>query len=167
MPVGPLVSLAAAAGPGSAAQRQLHGLLTSALRLMCCNFVSGAQWFSTVVASGAAVTLGDIGAAAASVGVAAAAVEGGSSSSSLAPGVVYLGLEQPPPPSTAACDALDQLPWVVLQGRCCLMWAQQLEQEIPRLLEVQQEGGGQLTWQQVRIWGWFSSSYWIGTVPQS
>jgi hypothetical protein len=153
----PLVALAAAAGPGSAAQRQLYGLLTSALKLVCTSFVSSAQLFGTVAASCAWVMLGDMGAAAASAvkePVPAASVEGGSSSSSLAPGVVYLGLMQPPPPSAAACDALDQLPWAVLQGRCCLLWAQQLEQEIPRLLEVQQqlqqqEGGGQLTWQQV------------------
>lgn len=154
----PPCALAAAAGPGSAAQRQLYGLLTSALKLVCTSFVSSAQLFGTVAASCAWVMLGDMGPTATSAvkePVPAASVEGGSSSSSsLAPGVVYLGLMQPPPPSAAACDALDQLPWAVLQGRCCLLWAQQLEQEIPRLLVVQQqlqqqEGGGQLTWQQV------------------
>jgi hypothetical protein len=112
-------------------------------------------FYSQAAAECAVGLLRDAGATAASVSAAAAAAAaaiaegGGSSSSSLALGVVYLGLDYPPA-ATAPCDPLDQLPWAILYGRCCLMWAQQLQQELPRLLggQQQQEGGGQQTWQQ-------------------
>ena len=151
--VGALVALAVAAGPGSAAQRQLHGLLTSALKLVYGPFATSGtpclQLFQegyVRAVAGCAVRLLAVGAATAASASAAAANSHGSSSS-LAPGVVYLGIQDPS--ESTPCDPLDQLPWAVLYGRCCLLWAQQLQQELPRLLEAQQQGGQQQTWQQL------------------
>jgi hypothetical protein len=157
---GVLVAVAAAAGPGSAAQRQLHGLMISALKLVCgplsSSGIPGLQLFHEYYSPAAAVCafrlLGDAGATAASASAAVAAVDkgnsGDSSNSSLAPGVVYLGLEEPPD-TAAPCETLDLLPWAVLLGRCFLLWAQQLERDYPGLLEAQRQGGQQQTWLQV------------------
>jgi hypothetical protein len=67
--------------------------------------------------------------------------------------VVFLGLRHPYVSATP-CDPLDQLAWATLYGRCCLLWAQQLQQEVPMLLDGQQENVGLMmgepeTWQQI------------------
>ena len=154
--LGPLVALAAAAGPGSGTARQLHSLFTSALKLVSGPYGSSAPGMEVLsqYCGGAAATclvrlLEDSGAMAASAAE-ATRVEG--SSSGLEPGMVFLGFSNLPARATP-CDTLDLLPWAVLYGRCCLLWAQQLQQELPKLLEGRQEIsaiqvlGPQETWQ--------------------
>lgn len=150
MTMGPLVVLARAAGPGSTEQQQLYSCLSSLLKLSAAA-AGSAAWahgraLSTVYAMTAADAalqlLLDSGAAAAAAKAAAAAA-GSSSSSSLESGVTYLGLEVPetnPPAAAAAAgyDPLVQLPSLAVFGRCCLIWAQQLQQEGPLLLQAQQ-----------------------------
>jgi hypothetical protein len=157
--MGALVALAAAAGPGSKADRQLHSLFVTALKLVCGPAASntpGMEDFSRycgpAAVAGAVRLLRDAGAMAAS-SAAVAEGDGTSSSSSLQPGVVFLGLWYPPVSETP-CDPIDQLPWAVLYGRVCLLWAQQLQQEVPMLLEGQQEVGALVmgapeTWPQI------------------
>jgi hypothetical protein len=152
--MGALVAMAAAAGPGSTAQQQLHGLLTSALKVTTLIASRDPSkevqpvYYSAAAAMCAARLISERGAAAESAAAAGAGGSSGSGSISLMAGVVYLGLQDPPLPEVP-CDPLGQLPWAVLYGRCCLLWAQQLEQELPQVLESQREAGGQQTWRQV------------------
>ena len=146
----PILALAAAAGPGSATQQQLHSLLTSALKLAALlgrgesrYSMLSVQWSAAAALCSARLLAGS-GATAISAGVPSAAEGDGASSWQ---GVVYLGIEDSPF-TGAPCDPLDQLPWAVLYGRCCLLWAQQLEQELPMLLEGQEQNQQQ-PWQQI------------------
>jgi len=154
-PNGPLVTVAAAAGPGSATYQQLQSLLATLLKtgqyISSSSGWPGARSIASVCATTAAVAaralLADSGrgvqaAAAATAATAAASSSGsGSSSSSALQGVTYLGLEQydgfKPGSIAEGWNPLDQLSSLVILGRCYIMFAQQLQQEGPILLKAQ------------------------------
>jgi hypothetical protein len=151
---GPLLQAAAAAGPGSKVQQQLHGLLLSAIKwagLMGPEQQPLAEQLRAGVAVAAANMLlaasrvRDSGDAAAASAAAEVAGKGDmATSSTAASGSSHqegYGPEQPAqystatqavaPPgfkaqSAAAADVLPHLPFLGVLGCCCLQWSQQL-----------------------------------------
>jgi hypothetical protein len=113
-------------GPSALAQeqRQLYSLLSTVLKLgrceslvlklECCESLKGQLWCWRAAAS-------------CSLAAAQAAVN-------LLPLVATAGPGQPAPEAAAQQSAVDYLPSLVIFGRCCLQWADQLQQQSPGLV---------------------------------
>jgi len=161
---GPLVSLAVAAGPGSPEQQQLYSLLSSLLKLSALmtatSLNSSAQaspkmhssLIEATVSAGIALlspvdcrlaqdseecdnsssSSSLLLSSRSSSSISTQHPAGGPSSPTVAPGSLAA-------PSAAAAIAL--LPSLVLIGRCFLVWAQQLHQMVPQLLQIHARGG--------------------------
>jgi len=139
---GPLLSLAAAAGPGSPEQQQLYSLLSSLLKLSVLGVnssdnilaqVLSRSWISTVQS---AIQLLEV----------VYEFEGPDGSSSTATqhpagSVISLSEAAAGIPTAPTTDAIALLPSLVLVGRCCVLWAQHLQQAVPQLLRVHAEMG--------------------------
>lgn len=143
--LGPLVVLACAAGAGSREQQQLFSLLcTYAKASRCVTPGQSAGMCIGKAANASQALVSDTtydssppapAAAAASATPAAAAGAPTAESSSGMEGVSSLGVIAVMP-SFENCNAVSMLPCLSLFGRCCLMWAQQLQQDAPELLKA-------------------------------
>jgi len=137
---GPLLSLAIAAGPGGPEQQQLYSLLSSLLKLsalvssstsVALAYSLSFSWWNIVCAAIKLVQVAQNSSSRSS----------SSSSSSSSSTATHQSTDAPEAAagsSTAPsiAPAVTLLPSLVLVGRCCLLWAQHLQQAVPQLLQV-------------------------------